>query len=249
MEQIKLHRLFMKGVDNRLLKNLKTDALKKLPPPPMEKAYDSNATLIELPNPEGIKLTEPNLFSCIKNRKSRRRYSEDFISLSELSYLLWATQGVKKANYESKASYRTVPSGGARHPFETYLIINRVHGLTHGVYRYLPFEHKLVFMFPENNFETKVTQICLNQLFTGKSAVVFVWSCIPYRSEWKYFTDAHKAMLVELGHICQNLYLACESIECGTCAILDYNQSIADEYLQLDGNNEYVVYMATVGKI
>ena len=41
---------------------------------------------------------------------------------------------------------RTVPSGGSRHPFETYLVINRVEGLPEGVYRYLPLDHQLCFI-------------------------------------------------------------------------------------------------------
>ena len=38
---------------------------------------------------------------------------------------------------------RTVPSAGGRHPFETYLLANRITGLDPGLYRYLPVDHKL----------------------------------------------------------------------------------------------------------
>jgi SagB-type dehydrogenase family enzyme len=79
--------------------------------------------------------------------------------------------------------------------------------------------------------------------------VAFIWSCIPYRSEWRYNVAAHKTMLLDAGHLCQNLYLACEAVGCGTCAIGAYNQEAIDEFLGLDGEEEFVVYLAPVGKV
>jgi len=60
---------------------------------------------------------------------------------------------------------------------------------------------------------------------------------------------AHKPMLIDAGHVCQNLYLACGAIGCGTCAIAAYDQNGFDEFLNLDGENEFVIYLAPVGKI
>jgi nitroreductase len=59
---------------------------------------------------------------------------------------------------------------------------------------------------------------------------------------------AHKPMLIDAGHVCQNLYLACGAIGCGTCAIAAYDQNGFDEFLNLDGENEFVIYLAPVGK-
>lgn len=56
-------------------------------------------------------------------------------------------------------------------------------------------------------------------------------------------------MLLDIGHVCQNLYLACEGIRCGVCAIAGYVQKAFDELLRTDGENEYVVYIAGVGKV
>jgi SagB-type dehydrogenase family enzyme len=78
---------------------------------------------------------------------------------------------------------------------------------------------------------------------------------MPYRSEWRYSLEAQKYALLDAGHVCQNLYLACEAIGCGTCAIGAYDQKLADELLDLssepsyDKDNEFVVYAAAVGKI
>jgi len=170
--------------------------------------------------------------------------------LKELSFLLYMTQGVKKVvGKVNFATFRTVPSGGARHPFETYLVVNNVDGLKKGVYRYLALEHKLVYLFNEDNLGDKVTEAVSEQGFIAAAPVVFMWSCFPYRSEWRYHVAAHKTILQDSGHMCQNLYLACEAIGCGTVAVGDYNQDLIDKFLKLDGEDELVVYVAPVGKV
>ncbi len=67
---------------------------------------------------------------------------------------------------------------------------------------------------------------------------MFAWSTIPYRSEWKYDLSAHKKILIDIGHVSQNLYLASESINAGACAIGIYDQNLIDEVLGLDGDGE-----------
>jgi len=64
------------------------------------------------------------------------------------------------------------------------------------------------------------------QNWMSSAAVVFVWSAIPYRMEWRYGLAAHKVILLDAGHVCQNLYLACEAISAGTCTVAAYDQEI-----------------------
>ena len=93
-----------------------------------------------------------SLFETLKGRKSIRVFNEEIMTLEELSFLLWSTQGVFKIDKHHGASVKKpVPSGGSRHPFETYLIVLRVEGLEPGVYRYLGIEHKLLFEKSYNN--------------------------------------------------------------------------------------------------
>lgn len=60
---------------------------------------------------------------------------------------------------------------------------------------------------------------------------------------------AHKVIALDAGHVCQNLYLACEAIDAGTCAIAAYDQEELDELLGLDGEEEFSIYLAPVGKV
>ncbi len=219
----------------------------RLPMPPMQKDFAEDALPIDLPKEYKGVLQKANILTCINERKSRRKFTDEELSLAELAYLLWSTQGVRKV-VAGKANYRTVPSGGARQPFETYLIINHVAELNAGIYRYLPFDHKLLLISEDDNLKNKMTDNTYGQTFVGHCAVCFIWTAIPYRMEWRYTLQAKKDILIEAGHICQNLYLACESINAGTCGIAAYNQVEVDKLIGVDGIDEMTVYLAPVGK-
>jgi SagB-type dehydrogenase family enzyme len=66
--------------------------------------------------------------------------------------------------------------------------------------------------------------------------------------EWRYDLAAHKVIAIDAGHVCQNLYLACEAIHAGTCAIAAYDQEAMDQFLRIDGKDEFTLYLASVGK-
>ncbi|MCD4653936.1 SagB/ThcOx family dehydrogenase [bacterium] len=213
------------------------------------KGYSLDSTLIDLPEPTDEVVGISSIFQCIKQRKSHRKFTDDPLSLAELSYLLWATQGVRKLMPENKGSFRNTPSGGARQPMETYLAINHVADLPVGIYRYLPFEHKLVFQSSVEDMKQKLSDYSYGQRFVGWCSVCFIWTAIPYRIEWRYGPEAKKDILQEAGHICQNLYLTCESIHCGTCGINAYNQEKVDELIDVDGVDEMTVYLSPVGRV
>lgn len=248
MDIIKQQRAWMKSGFAES-EDVKSDQELKLPQPPLQKPYDENTNKIDLPIVNESILKNINIFVIFNERISHRSFSSEYISLSELSFLLWATQGVKTVKGDNYATLRPVPSAGARHPFETYIVVNRVEGLKSGAYRYLPLTHQLIYIFEVENSQEKLSVLTLGQKFVGKSAVTFIWSVIPYRGEWRYNKVAHKAMILDAGHVCQNLYLACEAIGCGTCAIAAYDQLEFDRFLNLDGDDEFVIYLAPVGKI
>jgi SagB-type dehydrogenase family enzyme len=227
---------------------VKTDKLKKIPPPSLQKPYSPDDRLIDLILAENLTMKGVTIFDAIKNRKTHRKFTKDPLSLEELSFLLWATQGVHKIDKLGRTK-RTVPSAGARHPFETYLIINRVNELDAGVYRYLPLEHKLCLISSGCVPKKSIKSAFREQGFIARSAVIFIWTVIPYRSEWQYLMVAPKMIALDAGHICQNLYLVCEAIDTGTCAIGLYDQEQMDNLVKVDGKEEFVIYAAPVGKV
>ena len=142
-----------------------------------------------------------------------------------------------------------MPSAGCRHALETYLCVLHVAGLEPGIYRYLPMEHQLLVVSRAPGLAKKLTAAALNQSFVGKAPVTFIWTTIPYRMEWRYGIAAHKVIALDAGHVCQNLYLASAAINAGTCAVAAYHQQLMDDLLGIDGENEFTLYLAPVGKI
>ncbi|WP_026395469.1 SagB/ThcOx family dehydrogenase [Acetobacterium malicum] len=224
-----------------------TDQNIGVPSPPIEKPAPADARKIPLLEPAAFAIGEMSLKSAISHRESRRKFTRQALSMEELSFLLWSTQGVRE--WRQKNALRTVPSAGNRHALETYLVVFNVDSLEPGIYRYLPSLNKLVLEATPDHLKDRLIEAALNQQFAGSGAVTFIWTTIPYRMEWRYAEASYKVIALDAGHVCQNLYLACEAIGAGTCAIAAYNQQSADLLLNVDGDEEFVVYMAPVGKI
>ncbi|MCK5848816.1 MAG: SagB/ThcOx family dehydrogenase [Caldisericia bacterium] len=251
MNDLARHRFYLKSKLNWMeSKKVKTDQEQRFPRPDLFKPFEKKGSIfVHLPFPEKTTITNNDAFNIIMERRSKRKYTDEPLSVDELSWLVYASQGVKEIGPKQAFSLRTVPSGGARHTMVTYIAIMNVNKIESGVYRYLPQEHQLVRLHQDEKLSDNIVKCCHGQAFAGKASVVFFWSSIPYRSEWRYHLEAHRYILMDAGHACQNLYLASGTIGAGTCAIGAYDQIFTDNYLKLDGANELTIYAAAVGKI
>lgn len=220
--------------------------------PPLEWAPSKDQKVIELPPPSLLKLGGIPLRKVIDQRRTVRKYADDPISLDELSYLLWCTQGVQQLNPAytkgGRITLRTVPSAGARHAFETYVLANNVTGLLVGLYRFWATEHKLIEVSTDTGLAERLTEACLGQKMIKEAAATFVWVADTYRMWWRYQERGYRYMLLDAGHVCQNMYLAAESIGCGACAVGAYNDNEVHRVMELDGVEQLVIYIAPVGK-
>jgi len=203
---------------------------------------------VDLAPPDAAALSPRSPLELIAARRSRRRFRPDPLSLEAISFLLYSVQGVRERH--ERRIYRTVPSAGCRHALETYLFAARVEGLPPGLYRYLPLSHRLCPVPCDqtiDSLERRLDEALFGQLWG--CAALFVWTAVPYRMEWRHTVAAHKLIALDAGHACQNLYLACEAIGCGTCAIGAYEQDGLDSALGVDGSDELAVYAAPVGRV
>jgi SagB-type dehydrogenase family enzyme len=247
--KITAHRAFLQDTLRLQIDFRQTDQNCGLEPPSIQKPLLDGQTLVLLPGKEaGKDFHGTDLIDAIGRRRSHRHFQPLSLSLAELSFLLWATQGISEI-FAHGSALRTVPSAGCRHAFESYLVVNSVETLEGGVYRYLPIEHALVFEHAVETLATRLTEATLGQGFIATAPVTFVWTVIPYRMEWRYDLAAHRVIAMDVGHVCQNLYLACEAICAGTCAIAAYHQKKMDALLNVDGEDEFTIYLAPVGKL
>ena len=217
-----------------------------LPQPPLELDYPPAAKLIPLPPQESLPAYPLDVRQAIEQRATLRRYSALSLTVEELTFLLWTTQGIKEVT-RRPVTLRTVPSAGARHAFETYLVINRVEGVAPGLYRYIALEHALLPLDAAEDIARQITVAC-NQQQIVESAVTFIWVAVTARMYWRYGERGYRYLHLDAGHVCQNLYLAAEAINSGVCAIAAFDDDQLNAVLGLDGDEQFVIYLGSVGK-
>mgnify|MGYP006301468733 CR=1 FL=1 len=158
------------------------------------------------PDAEGISLPDPRGFQglrvegALEMRRSIRDYADRSLSLVEVSRLLWAAQGIT----EERLEFRAAPSAGALYPIETYPVVHDVADLPSGIYHYAVREHGLE-RLEQGDFRGQVTQAGLYQAFLGEANVCFVLSAVFQRTRWRYRERAYRYVLLEAGHVAQNL--------------------------------------------
>lgn len=218
-----------------------------LPQPPLELGFPADAPQIALPDPKNLSIPSMDFLQAVNQRTSVRNYSTEALSMEELSFLLWCTQGVKRVS-QRPVTLRTVPSAGARHAFETYLLINRVDGLKPGLYRFLAIEHALLPVDLKQDWAGILTAACEDQEMVRTGAVSFFWVAVRERMAWRYGERGYRYLHLDAGHVCQNLYLAAEAVNSGMCAIAAFNDELLCRALGVDGVEQFPIYVAALGK-
>ncbi|MBN1795250.1 MAG: SagB/ThcOx family dehydrogenase [Sedimentisphaerales bacterium] len=214
------------------------------PPPVLQADFTKDKDRIDLPKPENI---GGEIQTVIEQRTSVRKYSEKKLTQQELVYLLWCTQGVKKIE-AGLHTFRNVPSAGARHAIETFVLANRIEGLEPLLYQYLALEHKLAIASHDNRMADKISMAAFGQDMLKTSAASFIWVADIKRMAWRYGERGYRYIFLDAGHVCQNLYLAAEAIGCGVCAVAAFDDDLLNETLGIDGKNHFVIYLAAIGK-
>ena len=208
--------------------------------------YEKDASLVKR-----LSLTPPalqggkSLWEAISKRRSFREFSNRPLSLSEISQLVWATQGVTARAWGHE--FRAAPSAGALYPIETYILVNRVEGISAGIYHYEVKEVQLD-LLKEGNFASPLSRAGLGQELLETAAVVFIWTAVVERSKWKYRERAYRYIYMDVGHIGQNLYLAASALNLGCCTVGAFFDEEVDAIVGVDGREERSVYIGAVGK-
>ena len=120
-------------------------------------------------------------------------------------------------------------------------------GITPGIYRFIASQNALLLIELHDSLPDTIAELACEQGFCGSASVFFIWTVVPYRTEWRYGSYAMKSILLDAGHVGQNLYLASEAAGLGTCGIAAYIQEKADRLLGVNGEDEFSIYMAPVG--
>jgi SagB-type dehydrogenase family enzyme len=197
---------------------------------------------VDLPKPH----TRGALAKLLSSRRSRRKFTGEPISLDEFSFLLWASGGVAAPGLAPH--FRTAPSAGARCPLDTYVIVLRVEGLEKGIYLYRVESHSLE-LVRKGDFEEPAVKATAGQEWIRGSAFVFAWIAEFARTTSRYKDRGYRYVFLDAGHVCQNVYLAAESLGFGTTGIAALVDDEVNALVGADGVERSIVYMAALGKV
>lgn len=186
------------------------------------------------------------LWEVIAKRRSIREFSRQSITFSELSQLIWATQGITSKVYGF--DFRASPSAGALYPIETYIVANRVGEIPPGLYHYNVKEAQLI-LLKEGHFGSDLQYAGLGQEMLEEAACVFIWTAVVERSKWKYRERAYRYIYMDVGHIGQNLYLAAAVLNLGCCTVGAFFDEEVDRLIGVDGKEEISIYLGAVGRL
>jgi len=211
---------------------------------PMEDEHDPTEFINEK-----IKLPEPKYDSdtsveqALLGRRSVREYKDEPLTLTEVSQLLWAAQGIT----EPRRGFRTAPSAGALYPLEVYVLIGNVEGAAKGVYKYRPPEHEIV-KVKDGDVRDELTAAALGQTWVGDGSVVIVFSAVYERTTQKYGDRGIRYVHLEAGHAAQNAYLQAVSLNLGTGVVGASKDDEVRGVLNMS-DEENPLYIMPVGKI
>lgn len=172
--------------------------------------------MIFLPSPQTK--GKVSLEEAIAKRRSKRDFLDQPLTLSQLSQILWAAQGITLEEWGTK--YRSAPSAGALYPLELYLVVRKAggEGLETGVYHYLPEKHSLELHHRMADHQDFVTA-CLGQEACDQAPVTLVMTAVYERTMVKYGERGRQYVHLEAGHAAENICLQVVTLDLGTVTI------------------------------
>jgi hypothetical protein len=189
------------------------------------------------------------LETILTNRRSEHHFSGVPVSLDELARVLLLGDGiVSRMTSEDGAEFllRTAPSGGGLYPIETFCIVFRVEGVAPGAYFYNTQKHRLEQVAAED-FRPHLAAATNLQSEVENAGFCIVLSAVLPRSSFKYGQRAYRFVLLEAGHIAQNVLLAAEGLNLGGLPVGGFFDDDLNAVLNLDGCQEFVVYLLLIG--
>jgi len=188
---------------------------------------------------------DSGLFAGMAKRRSVREYAEPPLTLGELGALLWAAAGVTAR--EAGFAFRTAPSAGGLYPIEHYVAARRIQGLDPGLYHYAVLERALE-RLNAGDVSLQVARAALDQRLAADADAVLIWTAVLERSRWKYGQRFARYIMLDAGHIAENVALAATGLGLGSCQIAAFYDEEAAALLAVDPDVEPVVYMTTLGR-
>ena len=174
---------------------------------------EGQTRIVRLPpgNQEGV----ISLEESIAGRRSVRRYAAEPLTMSQLSQLLWAAQGLTGG-----AGLRAAPSAGATYPMEVFVLTGEwsVEGLPAAIYHYRTDTHSMSVHAP-HDARAALAGAALGQGFVAQAPAVIVLCATYERTSRTYGSRADRYVHMEAGHIGENISLQAVALGLATVMV------------------------------
>ena len=187
------------------------------------------------------------LLKLMAKRRTVRQAKPEPVGLQQLSDCLFAGLGItgETQNCAGKLPLSMTPSGGARNPYEAYVFANNVKGLRPGIYHYSATEHSLGLVKATNDM--KISSLIGGQEWGDDKACLIVLCAHLDRTMWKYVdANAYRVVLIEAGHIGQNIMLAATDNGLTACPTAAISHSVVKSQLGLSSLTQAPIYALTL---
>ena len=193
-----------------------------------------------------------DFFDLVKIRKSSHDFRRMPIALDELSLFLKYSCGNIRKMQGVVRHHRAYPSGGSRFPIEIYIIVFRKsapskNNLRPGLYHYNVKEHKLDILW-EREFSDEDIDKLFRYPWVKEATAGIIMTGIFWRNQNKYGERGYRHLLLEAGHIGQNMYLASAALDLKCCALSGTYDDVIEKLLDVDGITESLIYALALGK-
>jgi SagB-type dehydrogenase family enzyme len=208
---------------------------------------DVAATSPELPLPQP---PDTALTRLASKRASCRAFEPKTLPLQLLSAVLWGSYGISRTDRmmpaDSLALLRPVPSAGGLFPLEVYFLAQRVGELCDGLHHYNVRHHSLETLQPTPLFERFRPALLMYDAVKDANVIMFL-SAVFQRTQKKYGPRGYRYILLEAGHIAQNVCLVAAEANLSTLCMGGYSDGEVNRLLGLNPRDEGVVYSVAVG--
>jgi len=141
---------------------------------------------------------------------------------------------------------RPAPSAGGLYPLEMYVAARSVDGLADGFYHYNVPRHELE-PLPDAAPLDQLSDVLLVQPYVQSANVLVFLAAVFSRTLRRYGPRGYRYMLLEAGHVGQNLCLLAAELGLGTLCVGGFQDGMLNAHLGLDGRNEAVLYCVCAG--
>ena len=196
--------------------------------------------------PKADKSSGYSIEEVVLNRRTRRKYCNEAVSKQKFSNILYYSYGITGRLDKTDLMLRAVPSGGGLYPVDIYISVNYVEGLEKGIYYYDPLEHELV-LVNKKDLSQISKEISGYAEMLDTAAFTFLLGANFWRNQWKYYERGYRVILLDCGHVAQNLHMMATAYNLGSCCLMGFIDDEINKLLELDGIVENAMYLITVG--